>query len=171
MLAPSVGTKVGFVNLPKGQGAYSEYVTASAIRSVFPMPSDLPVERAASFFVNPYTVVGFLDTAERLGCRALVHTAAASQVGQMLVKLAAQRGFTIINVVRKDSQVALLRALGAKIVVNSSVDGWEEELRGLVEKHKAKIVFDAVAGSMTGALLALLPPKSTYFVYGRLARS
>ena len=79
-IVAGVGTKVGFVNLPKGQGAYSEYVTVSAMTGTFPLPADLEVELAASFFVNPYTVFGILDTVQQRGATGLVHTAAASQV-------------------------------------------------------------------------------------------
>ena len=79
-IVAGVGTKVGFVNLPKGQGAYSEYGTVSAMTGTFPLPADLEVELAASFFVNPYTVFGILDTVQQRGATGLVHTAAASQV-------------------------------------------------------------------------------------------
>ena len=75
------------MNLPRGQGAYSEYVTVDALKGAFAMPDDLPVEAAASFFVNPYTAYGIFDTAKSHGAKAFIHTAAASQLGQMLVKL------------------------------------------------------------------------------------
>eukprot|EP00310_Coccolithus_braarudii_P014691 CAMPEP_0183340676 /NCGR_PEP_ID=MMETSP0164_2-20130417/7147_1 /TAXON_ID=221442 /ORGANISM="Coccolithus pelagicus ssp braarudi, Strain PLY182g" /LENGTH=347 /DNA_ID=CAMNT_0025510851 /DNA_START=95 /DNA_END=1138 /DNA_ORIENTATION=+ len=167
----SVGQKVGFVNLPKGQGSYSEYVTAPAATSIFPMPDDLPVETAASFFVNPYTVVGILDTCEELGAKGLVHTAAASQVGQMMVKLVKiRKDVTLINVVRREEQAATLRALGAEHVVVSSVEGWETELEALIKKYKITVAFDAIAGDMTGTLLTMLPPKGSAFVYGNLAQ-
>jgi len=172
-LAPllcGVGTKVGFVNVPKGQGAYSEYVTAAAMTGVFPMEADLQVEAAASFFVNPYTVVGMLDTAAQLGAKAIVHTAAASQVGQMLVKLAKQRGVTLINVVRREEQAALLRSIGAQLVVVTDAPGWEATLAALIAEHKATVAFDAIAGETTGKMVSALPPKSTTFVYGGLSR-
>lgn len=169
-IVAGVGTKVGFVNLPKGQGAYSEYVTVSAMTGTFPLPADLEVELAASFFVNPYTVVGILDTVQQLGATGLVHTAAASQVGQMLVKLAKQRGVTLLNVVRRADQVATLRALGAEHVLDTSIDGWKEELSSLIATHKVTIAFDAIAGDTTGTLLSLLPNGGTCFVYGGLSR-
>ena len=101
-----VGSKVGFANLTGGQGAYSEYVTAG-FTSTFSMPADVPVEDACSFFVNPFTAFGIVDTAKSLGARGFVHTGAASQLGQMLVKLCTAKGnnpnaMTIINVVRRE---------------------------------------------------------------------
>jgi NADPH2:quinone reductase len=166
-----VGTKVGFVGVKNGQGAYSEYVVASAMESVYTMPDDLPVEDAASFFVNPYTVVGILDTAKEQGAKAMIHTAAASQLGQMLVKLALTEGtMEIINVVRREEQAELLKSIGAKhVVVTGSGDAWKEELKAKVEELGCTVAFDAIAGQSAGDLLDILPPKGTVNVYGALA--
>jgi NADPH2:quinone reductase len=165
-----VGTNVGFVGLKNKQGAYSEYVVASAMESVFTMPDDLPVEDAASFFVNPYTAIGIIDTAKEQGAKAMIHTAAASQLGQMLVKLAPTEGMEIINVVRREEQAELLKTLGAKhVVVTGSGDSWKEELKSKVGELGATVAFDAIAGPSTGDLLDVLPPKSTVNVYGGLA--
>ena len=116
-LFASVGTKVGVANIGKGQGSYSEYITVKAAEACFPMPDSLDVAAAASFFVNPYTVVGILDTTTQIGSPGLVHTAAASQVGQMLVKLCKQRKVPLINVVRREAQAEKLRSLGAEHIV------------------------------------------------------
>jgi NADPH2:quinone reductase len=165
-----VGTKVGFVSLKNKQGAYSEYVVASAMESVFTMPDDLPVEDAAAFFLNPYTVIGILDTAKEQGAKAMIHTAAASQLGQMLVKLALIEGMEIINVVRREEQAELLKNLGAKhVVVTGSGDAWKEELKSKVEELGVTVAFDAVAGRSAGDLLDVLPPKGIVNVYGALA--
>ena len=165
-----VGTKVGFVGLKNKQGAYSEYVVASAMESVFAMPDDLPVEDAASFFVNPYTAVGIIDTAKEQGAKAMIHTAAASQLGQMIVKLALTEGMEIINVVRREEQAEMLKSLGAKhVVVSGSGDSWKEELKAKVKELGATVAFDAIAGQSAGDLLDVLPPKGTVNVYGGLA--
>jgi len=170
MLAP-VGTKVGFVLRDKDQGSYSEYVTAPVMQAVFPMPADLDVEQAASFFVNPYTVFGILDTVAELGKNGLVHTAAASQVGQMVVKLCAQRGIALVNVVRREEQAEALRALGATddSIVVTARDGWQEDLKAKIAKERISLAFDAIAGEMSGTLLGLLPPAGEVFVYGGLS--
>jgi NADPH2:quinone reductase len=165
-----VGTKVGFVGLKNKQGAYSEYVVASAIEAVYAMPDDLPVEDAASFFVNPYTAIAILDTAKEQGAKAIIHTAAASQLGQMLVKLAPTEGIEIINVVRREEQAELLKNLGAKhVVVTGSDDSWKEELSSKIKELGATVAFDAIAGRSAGDLLDLLPVKGTVYVYGGLA--
>jgi NADPH2:quinone reductase len=165
-----VGSKVGFMGLKMRQGAYSEYVVASAVGAVFPLPSDLPVEDAASFFVNPYTAVALFDTARAEGAKAIVHTAAASQLGQMIVKLAPTEGIEVINVVRRAEQAELLEKIGAKhIVVTGEDDSWKEKLASKIEELGATVAFDAVAGRSTGDLLDVIPKKGTVYVYGGLA--
>ena len=98
-----------------------------------------------------------------------IHTAAASQLGQMLVKLCQQEGITLVNVVRRQEQADTLRALGAEIVVISSEPDWEDQLKAIIKEKHIHLAFDAVAGEMTGKLLSLLPMSGTIFVYGKLA--
>ena len=164
-----VGTTVGFVG-PYKQGSYSEYVTCS-LKMTFAM-GGVPPEDACSFFVNPFTAYAILKESDG---RPFVHTAAASQLGQMLVKLCAQEGAAdrLINVVRSEKQKAILEALGAKHVVlcsdaKTDADG-VAAIKAKVDELKATIAFDAVAGAMAGALLGLLPKNGTLFTYGKLA--
>jgi len=164
------GKRIGFCNLPKGQGAYSEYVTVPSMAGTFAMPDDVKLEDACSFFVNPMTAYGILDTAATRGSPGLVHTAAASQLGKMLVKLTKQRGgVTLINVVRREEQAEQLKALGAEHVVVTNKDDWQSELKALIDEHKVTCAFDAVAGEMTGQLLGLLPQQGACWVYGGLS--
>ena len=167
-----VGTKVGFICNDAGQGSYSEYVTMNAVTGVFPMPDDVPLEDCASFFVNPYTAVGILDTAAQVSSsKTIVHTAAASQLGVMINKLAPQKDMTIINVVRPEEQKEMLEKLGAKhiVVTSGEVETWKAELKAKVKELGAMCAFDAVAGDMTGHLLDIMPNKGSVFVYGGLA--
>ena len=172
----SVGSCVGFIGLKGKQGSYSEYITIAAT-GCFAMPDDVPIEDCASFFINPYTAIGIIDTAKnKEGSSAFVHTAAASQLGQMIVKLAPQEDVTVINVVRRDEQADILKQLGAEhIVVTGSttndedVAKWKEELKSKIKELGATCAFDAVSGRMTGDLLDCMPPKGTVFTYGGLA--
>ena len=74
-----------------------------------------------------------------------------------------------MNMVRKEEGVALLKSLGAEYVVVTSKEGWQEELQLLIRKLNISVVFDAIAGDMTGTLMKLLPAKSTTIVYGGLS--
>jgi NADPH:quinone reductase-like Zn-dependent oxidoreductase len=149
-----VGKHVGFITNVKGEGSYAEYTCVNALEGVFPLPQNVEVADAASHFVNPYTAYGFLDTvrARHHGKSrpGFVQTAAASQLGQMLVKLCKQENMTLINVVRREEQAETLRALGAEHVIVSSQEGWEGQLKDLVKEHKIQIAFDAIAGEMSG---------------------
>lgn len=167
-----LGTNVGFVKLPKGQGAYSEYVTANVMQAVFPMPKDVPVEDCCSFFVNPYTVYGMLDTMKKNGSPGLVHGAAASQLGKMMVKACLERNIPLVNLVRREEQAELLRGLGAQYVVvtgNKTKEEWQGELSALIKELDISIAFDPIAGEMTGELLSLMPPGGACHVYGVLS--
>eukprot|EP00580_Thalassiosira_gravida_P017606 CAMPEP_0201666046 /NCGR_PEP_ID=MMETSP0494-20130426/7006_1 /ASSEMBLY_ACC=CAM_ASM_000839 /TAXON_ID=420259 /ORGANISM="Thalassiosira gravida, Strain GMp14c1" /LENGTH=359 /DNA_ID=CAMNT_0048145119 /DNA_START=72 /DNA_END=1151 /DNA_ORIENTATION=- len=169
-----VGTKVGFVTDGK-QGTFSEYLTLNAKTGVFKMPEDVPIEDCASFMVNPYTALGILDTAQRTcaSSKAIIHTAAASQLGQMIVRLAPSKGLEIINIVRREEQKELLEKIGAKhVIVAASVDDhkvWKAELQSKVNELGAVCAFDAIAGDMAGHLMDVLPSKGIVHVYGGLA--
>lgn len=170
-----VGKHVGFSIGGRAdlQGSYAEYVTCVAMTSVFPMPSEVKVEDAASFFVNPYTAYGIIDTAKTRAAEAggnpvFIHTAAASQLGQMMNKLAPTVGVTIINLVRRESQAEMLRALGATQVLVTN-EGWQEKLKVLIKELKVVVAFDCISGSMPGDLMNLLPHGGSVYTYGRLS--
>lgn len=164
-----LGSKVSLVVKPEGnQGTYSEYVAIPATDFIVALPENFNTEDGASFFVNPLTALGLIETAKSNGSKALVHTAAASQLGQMLNKVAKQEGVAIINVVRREEQAKLLKDLGAEHVVVTAEAEWKETLRNKIDTLKASVAFDAVAGEGAGELLSMLPNKGTLFVYGTL---
>eukprot|EP00580_Thalassiosira_gravida_P001753 CAMPEP_0201606516 /NCGR_PEP_ID=MMETSP0492-20130828/5941_1 /ASSEMBLY_ACC=CAM_ASM_000837 /TAXON_ID=420259 /ORGANISM="Thalassiosira gravida, Strain GMp14c1" /LENGTH=352 /DNA_ID=CAMNT_0048070937 /DNA_START=78 /DNA_END=1136 /DNA_ORIENTATION=- len=165
-----VGSKVGFICDGGIPGSYAEYIAVDALTNAYPMPPDVPIEDCASFMVNPYTAIGILDTAKREGSTTIVHTAAASQLGQMINKLAPKKDMTIINVVRRPEQKALLESLGAKhvIVTNTDVEVWKAELTAKVEELNAMSAFDAVGGELPGHVLDVLPSHGILHMYGAL---
>jgi len=149
-------------------GTYAEYTVSDAMR-VFVLPQELPVEDGCAFLVNPFTVVGIVDTVKQQGGKALIHTAAASQLGQMMVKYCKAEGVTLVNVVRRREQAELLRSLGAEHIVSTGDDDWQDQLAKLIQDLGIKFAFDALAGDMSGKLLTMLPPGSSVYVYGRLS--
>lgn len=128
-----------------GGGAYAEHRAVPAAGCLV-LPEGTSAEAGASNFVNPMTALAMLETMRREGHTALVHTAAASNLGQMLVKLCARDGVPLVNIVRRREQVELLRGLGAEHVCDSSAPGFEEELTRAIETAGATLAFDAVAG-------------------------
>ena len=101
---------------------------------------------AASSFVNPLTALGIAETAVRDGHVALVHTAAASNLGRMLLEVCRADGLALVNVVRRDEQAELLRGLGADHVCVSSAPDFDEQLDAAITATGARVVFDAVGG-------------------------
>jgi NADPH:quinone reductase len=102
-----------------GGAMYAQYRAMKAA-DVLPLPAGASAADGASCFVNPLTALGFVETMRREGHTAIVHTAAASNLGQMLKKICLKDGIGLVNVVRKPEQAALLRSQGAKHVVDSS---------------------------------------------------
>ena len=114
-----VGKRVAFVKQPEigvyKYGAGMADYTVTDNRSVIPMSDEFTFEQAATFFVNPLTAVCMVDRVIELKPKACIVTAAASQIGRMLIKLLLRNGITPICTVRKEEQAELLRqALGPR---------------------------------------------------------
>lgn len=103
-------------------------------------------EQGASCFVNPLTVLGMVETMRLEGHTALVHTAAASNLGQMLQKVCNNEGIELVNVVRRPEHVELLRGIGARYVCDTSLDSFEHDLIEALTETCATLAFDATGG-------------------------
>lgn len=106
----------------------------------------ISAEQAASCFVNPMTALGFLETREMEGQKGIVHTAAASNLGQMLVRLCQADDIPLVNIVRSEEQVQLLTSMGAQWVLNSQSDEFMKELVEALVATGATLAFDAIGG-------------------------
>jgi NADPH2:quinone reductase len=135
-----------------GGGTFAEHVRVPW-RACMAFAPGTPARSVASAFVNPLTVLGMIDTMRAEGHTALVHTAAASNLGQMLVQVCARDGIGLVNVVRRTEQAELLRSLGAEHVCVSSSASFSDDLTEAVAATGATIAFDAVGGDITGQLL------------------
>jgi NADPH:quinone reductase-like Zn-dependent oxidoreductase len=127
---------------------------------------------AASCFVNPLTALGMTDTMRREGHTALVHTAAASNLGQMLQRICLADGIDLVNIVRRPAQAELLRDQGATEVVDSSSSDFAAELTAALRRTGATIAFDAIGGGeLTSTILSAMeaassPEGAEYSRYG-----
>jgi NADPH:quinone reductase-like Zn-dependent oxidoreductase len=124
--------------------AYSQYCIADAAMCL-PL-GDISSEEGASAFVNPMTALGFVETARMEGQGAIIHTAAASNLGQMLVRICREDDIPLVNIVRKGEHVELLSALGATHIVNSSDDDFMDQLCSAIEATGAYFGFDPIGG-------------------------
>jgi NADPH:quinone reductase len=128
-----------------GGAMYSQYRAIDASACLV-LPDGSAAKDGASSFVNPLTALGMLETMRREGHSGLVHTAAASNLGQMLVKLCAKDGVPLVNIVRKPDQEELLRSLGAVHVLNSASPSFEADLVAALKATSATLAFDATGG-------------------------
>jgi NADPH:quinone reductase len=136
-----------------GGAMYGQYRAVPAA-SCMVMPDGVTAAQAASPFVNPLTALGMVETMRLEGHTALVHTAAASNLGQMLNRVCLQDGVELVNIVRKEDQAALLRSQGAKHVVNSSDPDFMKQLVAALTETKATLAFDATGGgTLAGQIL------------------
>jgi NADPH:quinone reductase-like Zn-dependent oxidoreductase len=150
-------------------GTWAEYCVAN-VKDCIPLRRKIQFKQAASLIINPLTAIGLVETAKRHGHRAAVATAAASQVGKMLLPVARDTRLPLISIVRREEQVASLRELGAEHVLNSQTENFLQEFRALCEKLRATAMFEAIAGETTGDLLNAMPPKSCAYLYGALSQ-
>ena len=128
-----------------GGEMYSQY-RCLKISQCQPFPPGVSPSQGAAWFINPLTALCMLETLRREGHRALVHTAAASNLGRMLVLLCRAEGVPLVNVVRRPEQVAALSELGATHVCDSSQPIFRESLAAAIAETGATLAFDAVGG-------------------------
>ena len=142
-----IGKTVGVA----GGAMYSQYRCLPAM-SCLVMNEGTTSAEAASSFVNPLTALGFTETMKLENHSALVHTAAASNLGQMLVKICLADDIPLVNIVRKEEHVELLKNLGAKYICNTSDENFMKNLIDCLVETGATLGFDATGGGNEGKL-------------------
>ena len=142
-----IGKTVGLA----GGAMYSQYKCAPAVNCLV-MGDGIAPSEAASSFVNPMTALSFVETMKMENHSAIVHTAAASNLGQMLVKVCKSEDIPLVNIVRKKEQVDILKNIGAKYICNTNESDFMESLVGALTETGATLGFDATGGGNNGEL-------------------
>jgi len=154
-----------------GGAMYAQY-RCLKVNECLPLPAGTTPAEGASCFVNPLTALGMTETMRREGHKALVHTAAASNLGQMLNKICINDHIALVNIVRSQEQAEILRKIGAKYVVDSTSPGFMDELTQALVETGATIAFDAIGGGklagqiLTGMEIAVNKTAKVYSRYG-----
>ncbi len=154
-----------------GGSMYAQYRLLNA-RDCQPLPAGTTAAEGASWFVNPLTALGMTETMKRESHKALVHTAAASNLGQMLNKICNEDSIGLVNIVRSAEQAKLLKGIGAKHVVDSSAASFTDDLTQALVETGATIAFDAIGGGklasqiLTCMEVAINKTATTYNRYG-----
>jgi NADPH2:quinone reductase len=185
--SPAAQALLGKTVAMLGGAMYAQYRTLK-VAQCLELPQGTKPSEGASCFVNPLTALSMVECMRREGHTALVHTAAASNLGQMLNRICIKDGVSLVNIVRKPEQEELLRKLGAKYVVNSSAPSFMDDLTKALIATGATIAFDAIGGGklagqiltcMEVAAVAAMKEYSRYgsttfkqvYIYGGLDRS
>ncbi len=169
--SPQAQALVGRIVATFGGALYRSYRTVR-MSDALVLPEGSTAREGASLTVNPLTALAMVGTMRREGHSALVHTAAASNLGQMLVRLCAAEGIPLVNIVRSPAQVDLLRGLGAEHVVDSTTPGFMEALTDALVATGATLAFDAIGGGkLAGQILTAMEAAATrtgagFSVYG-----
>ncbi|MET0350530.1 MAG: zinc-binding dehydrogenase, partial [Rhizobacter sp.] len=154
--SPAAKALLGKTVAVLGGAMYAQY-RCLHLSQVMPLPDGASFADGASCFVNPLTSLGMTETMRREGHTALVHTAAASNLGQMLNRICQKDGIQLVNIVRKPEQAALLKEQGAKHVVDSSSPNFMEELTDALAATGATLAFDALGGGkLAGQILTAM---------------
>lgn len=167
-----------------GGQTYAEYVAVEPQRCL-PLPEGTSMDAGAAAFVNPMTALSMIEVLKRGGHSGLVHTAAASALGQMLARICVADGIPLVGVVRKDAQRDLLKEIGLEHVVSSADETFFKDLVEACRATRATLAFDAVGGGpLAGTLVAAMErvaaesmteysrygsaQKKEAYIYGRL---
>ena len=154
-----------------GGAMYAQYRSVP-VAMCMELPAGVDPADGASCFVNPLTALAFTEVMRRDGFTGIVHTAAASNLGQMLVKICAKDGVPLVNIVRSAAQTALLKRIGAKYVLNSTSETFLNDLTSALVETGATLGFDAIGGGkLTSQVLscmeqAAVKRMTTYSRYG-----
>lgn len=161
------GKRVAFVGGATGSGAWAEYIVVPAAMCVVVKPA-MRDEDAAGHVVNPVTAWSMFDIVKHSGAKSFIFTAAFSQLGKLMAGLARDHGYAMIAIIRKESQAAHLKELGAKHVLVQSDPEFASKLAQLCKTEKPRILLDAVANQLSADIFMAMPARARWIIYGKL---
>jgi NADPH:quinone reductase len=154
--SPEAQALIGKTVALLGGALYAEYRCLPAMMCMA-LPDGTSPKDGASCFVNPLTALAFTEVMRNEGHSALVHTAAASNLGQMLVKICKADGIPLVNIVRSAAQVDLLKAIGATFILDSTSETFTDDLTAALIETGATCAFDAIGGGkLTNTILTCM---------------
>ncbi|MER9164759.1 zinc-binding dehydrogenase [Mesorhizobium sp. M0140] len=162
-----IGKRVAFATGATNWGSWADYAVAEAAACI-PLLDTVRDEDGAAMIVNPLTALAMFDVVKEEGEKAFVMTAGASQLCKLIIGLASGEGFRPIVTVRRDDQIAALKALGAAHVLNEKAPDFKAALREVMKAEQPRIFLDAVTGPLASAIFDVMPKRSRWIIYGRL---
>lgn len=165
-----VDQRVSFAAAPTKPGSWAHYIVTQA-SNCFVLDKDVSFEHGSCGIINPLTAIAFIETLKNEKHKAIVRTAAASQLGRMMSKLLKKEGIRSIDIVRRPEQKKLLEDLGAEHVLCSEEEGFEENLKKLAEELHVTCLLECICGPDSHRYLKAMPKNCICYVYGHLAET
>ena len=162
-----VGQRVAFVAARETPGTWSQYSIADATTCI-PLLDAVRDEDGAAMIVNPLTALAMFDIVKDDGAKAFIVSAGASQLSKLMISSANDEGYRPIAIVRRESQIEPLKALGALEVLNCESEDFGERLRSVMRDEKPRIFLDAVANQVSADVFAAMPRRARWVIYGKL---
>jgi len=162
-----MGLRVAFVASPNGQGTWSEFSIADAATCI-PLIDGVRNEDGAAMIVNPLTALAMFDIVKDEGEKSFVVSAGASQLCKLMIAAAKDEGFKPIALVRRDDQIAPLKAMGAEHVLNTESADFDNAFAAICKAEKPRIFLDAVANSISAKVFNSMGRGARWVIYGKL---
>lgn len=163
-----LGKNVSCFSQGDENGTWAEYFLAD-YRECLVLKENMPVEQAAALCVNPFTAYALVDLARKKKAQVIIQNGASGQVGIFIRRLAAREGIKVINLVRKEEHVQVLKDQGDSHVLSMNDPEFGIKLHQLSRELNASVALDAVGGETSGLILNAMPPGSALIIYGGLS--
>jgi NADPH:quinone reductase-like Zn-dependent oxidoreductase len=164
-----LGKRVACFAKHKHSGTWAQYMVTTA-GSCFPVKKAVEDEQAAMTIVNPLTALAFIDMARKHKHAAIINSAASGAVGKMMIYLGRKYRIPVINIVRSEEGVKILKQEGCDHVVNTSDPNYLEQIKNLISQLNASLMLDAVGGALINPVLDILPVGARVILYGNLSK-
>lgn len=162
-----VGQRVAFVASVGAPGTWGEYSIADAATCI-PLVDAVRDEDGAAMIVNPLTALAMFDIVKKDEAKAFIISAGASQLNKLLIGVAADEGYRPIAIVRRDSQIEPLKALGAAHALSSEAVDFDQQLAAVLKEEKPRVFLDAVANELSAKVFAAMGRHARWVIYGKL---
>jgi len=162
-----MGKRVSFFSQSDKGGSWASHIPVNTGDCII-IGDELPSDMAACFSVNPFTAYAMVELASERTSKAIIQNAAGGQVARFINVLAGLKGIEVINIVRKEEQISMLKTLGYKHILWHLDDNFSQQLCKLATDLEAKVAFDAVGGEQSGHILQAMPHGSSLYLYGAL---
>lgn len=162
-----VGQRVAFVASVGAPGTWSEFSIADAATCI-PLVDAVRDEDGAAMIVNPLTALAMFDIVKKDEAKAFIISAGASQLNKLLIGVSADEGYRPIAIVRRNTQIEPLKALGAAHVLNSEADDFDQQLAATLKEEKPRVFLDAVANELSAKVFAAMGRHARWVIYGKL---